>query len=79
MSEQQSKWLAKSLTVWGGVVLVLPTIGRLAGWDFAGYDFAELQTAGEHVLLGLNAVVGSLMVLYGRARAKGSATILPSK
>lgn len=68
------KWVGKSLTVWGGLVVALPGLAKIFGFELG--DLAELQAAGNAVINGLATVVGFFMVIIGRMRAKGPARLV---
>ncbi len=73
-----SKWIAKSLTVWGGIVVALPGIGAIIGIDFG--DIAPLQAAGVAVINGIATIGGFVMLVIGRKRAANDnrpVTLLP--
>ena len=68
----ESKWIAKSLTIWGGVVAALPGLFMALGWDI---DVAGLEAAGVAVIQGISVVAGFVMVVYGRLRANTGAPV----
>ena len=68
----ESKWIVKSLTIWGGVVLALPGIFKALGWDV---DIGGLEAAGVAVIQGISVVVGFVMVVVGRLRANDGAPV----
>jgi len=77
---QTSKWIGKSLTVWGVIVTVAstlsPVFGPILGWDISPTD---IQAAGASITDMLSAIgfgIGSLMTIIGRMRAQGPATLL---
>ena len=69
----QSKWVGKSLTVWGGLVLILPGLAQLFGLDIG--DTSGLDSAGQSIIMGLSEVVGFIMVVVGRFRANDGAPV----
>lgn len=67
----KTKSILKSLTAWGGVVMVLPTILKFIGVEASG---AEVQSIWDAVMATINSgseAVGLIMVLVGRFRAGG--------
>ena len=74
----ESKWVAKSLTIWGGIVVALPGLGAIIGIDFG--DIVPLQAAGVAVINGLATIAGFVMLVIGRKRAASDSrpvTLLP--
>ena len=69
----QSKWIGKSLTVWGGIVLILPGLAQLFGTDIG--DTSGLDSAGQSIIMGISEAVGFLMVVAGRVRANNGAPV----
>ena len=69
----QSKWIGKSLTVWGGLVMALPGVFAALDWDI---DTAGLEVAGIAVIEGISVVVGFVMVVIGRFRANEGAPVM---
>ena len=69
----QSKWIAKSLTVWGGLVMLLPGLAQLIGIDVGNVQ--AIGEAGSTVIVGLSEVAGFVMVVIGRLRANDGAPV----
>lgn len=67
------KWWGESLTVWGAFITaaatVLPIIGQLMGLQITGDLVRQIGSDVFTALQILGGVVGTLMTLYGRARA----------
>ncbi len=67
------KWWGESLTVWGAFITaaatVLPIIGQLLGFEITGDLVRQIGSDVFTALQILGGVVGTLMTLYGRARA----------
>jgi len=63
----ESKWIAKSLTIWGGIVAALPGIFVILGMD--GIDISALSAAGNAIINGTAVIGGLVMVGIGRVRA----------
>lgn len=63
----ETKWVGKSLTVWGGLVMILPGIAQLLGVDIGSTE--ELETSGRTIIVGISEVIGFVMVVLGRLRA----------
>lgn len=73
----KSKWVAKSLTIWGGIVAALPGIFMVLGQNI---DIGGLAEAGNAVIQGIGIIVGLAMVVVGRFRAnKGTPVTLKPK
>lgn len=62
----KTKWVAKSLTVWGGVVAALPGIFVMLGWDV---NIDGVEAAGVGIINGASVIIGLVMVVVGRFRA----------
>lgn len=71
--EVQSKWWGHSLTVWGALVTaaaaVLPALGPLIGLEITSEMVRQLGGDVGAVAQAIAGVIGTLMTLYGRARA----------
>ena len=74
-----SKWIGKSLTIWGviitGASTVLPAVGPLIGLDL---NAAEILQFGDSVTQAINAiggVIGVIMTVIGRMRANKPLTV----
>jgi uncharacterized protein (TIGR02594 family) len=74
-SETQTagKWWGQSITIWGAIITglstVLPALGPVLGIDITGEMVREL---GDNIVVTVQAVgglIGTLMTIYGRARA----------
>lgn len=63
----ESKWVGKSLTVWGGVVLLLPVLASVFGIEIGGVE--GIAAAGVSIIEGIAAIAGFVMVVLGRLRA----------
>ena len=63
----ESKWVGKSLTVWGGLVMILPGLAQLIGLEIGNVQ--AIGEAGSSVIVGISEVVGFVMVVLGRVRA----------
>lgn len=66
-----TKNILKSLTAWGGIVMILPTILKLFGIDVTP---AEVQSGWDMLMALINngvEFVGFIMVIVGRLRAGG--------
>jgi lysozyme family protein len=68
-----TKWWGRSLTVWGAFVTaaaaILPTLGPLVGLDITSEAIRQLGSDAGTIVQAIAAFVGTLMTLYGRARA----------
>jgi uncharacterized protein (TIGR02594 family) len=67
------KWWGQSLTVWGALITalstVLPALGPLIGLDITAEMVRQLGQQAVAVVQAVGGLVGTLMTLYGRARA----------
>ena len=69
------KSIVKSITAWGGIVMILPTVLKLFGIDVSP---AEVQTGWDSAMAVVSAVsefVGFVMVIVGRLRAGGASLL----
>ena len=68
-----TKWWGHSLTVWGAFVTaaaaILPTLGPLVGLDITSDAIRQLGSDAGSIVQALAAFAGTLMTIYGRARA----------
>ena len=75
-----NKWVLRSLTIWGGIVVflvnVLPVLGPMVGLDISADEVQEAGNAVSDVIKSIGTVVGLAMVFFGRYR-KGDLTALP--
>lgn len=66
-----SKGILKSITAWGGIVMILPAVLKLFGIDVTP---AEVQSGWDTLMAMVNngaEFVGFVMVIYGRWKAGG--------
>ena len=68
----ESKWVGKSLTVWGGLVASLPGLFMALDWDI---DVGGLEAAGVAIIQGISVVAGFVMVVIGRLRANSGTPV----
>jgi len=68
-----NKWIVKSKTFWGIVIMVLPAILPLVGVE----DGAEVAGMADAVFNSLLTFVGGALALYGRFKATDSVTLAP--
>lgn len=68
-----TKWWGHSLTVWGAFVTaaaaILPTLGPLIGIDLTSEAVRQIGSDVGSIVQAIAGVLGTLMTLYGRARA----------
>lgn len=69
----ESKWLVKSKTFWGAIVATAPAWLQAFGISLADAQYQAIAEWGNQAL----ALVGGLMVIVGRFKAKDSVTVLP--
>jgi lysozyme family protein len=69
----QSKWWGNSLTVWGALVTaaaaILPALGPIIGLDITSETVRQIGSDVGAIAQAVAGVIGTLMTLYGRARA----------
>lgn len=79
--KQVAKWWGESLTIWGvivtGLSTVLPVVGPLIGLDVTADMIRLLGEQAVQVAQAVAGLVGTLMTIYGRARAKAPITRRP--
>ncbi len=72
-STPEPKWWGHSLTVWGAAVTaaaaILPALGPLIGLDITSEAVRQIGGDVGAIVQAVAGVVGTLMTLYGRARA----------
>ena len=77
------KWIARSLTAWGVVIMLLtnfrPLLGSLFGFDLEVGDIQDLNNSGSAFITAAGNMVGAVMAIWGRVRASTKATVLPTK
>jgi hypothetical protein len=62
-----SKWVATSLTAWGGLMAALPAVLPMFGVEVGNVE--EIGQAGSGAINGAAAVIGFVLVLIGRKKA----------
>ncbi len=76
---EETKWIGKSLTIWGVVVTaastLLPTFGASLGLEVTADDVAKVGSSVTDVISAVGTAVGLIMAVIGRMRAKGPATL----
>jgi hypothetical protein len=80
--EMKTKFFLKSMTVWGGILAVLPAIWATLGIDPI-FTAEEIGEPVKQFLLVAQEVVGLILVIWGRFRAgeatPHSVTVVPFK
>ena len=75
------KWWGESLTVWGTIVTalstILPVIGPFFGLDITSEMIEQFGDSVTKLIQIIGGVTGTIMALYGRARAETSLTRRP--
>lgn len=68
-----AKWWGHSLTVWGAIVTamaaVLPALGPVVGLDITSEIVRQIGGDIGSIVQAVAGVIGTIMTLYGRARA----------
>lgn len=73
----ESKWIAKSLTLWGALITAFSALAPVLGIDLTPEALADINTGGVEIINAIGVIVGSLMTIIGRLRAGTKATLLP--
>ena len=72
-SAPAAKWWGESITVWGTIITaastVIPVLGPLIGLDITGEMIRQLGSQGVQAVQAIGGLAGTLMAIYGRARA----------
>lgn len=72
--QQTNKWWGESMTIWGVLITaastVLPTIGPLIGLDISAEMVRQLGEQVTQVAQSLGGVIGTILAVYGRVRAR---------
>jgi hypothetical protein len=67
----ETKFILKSKTVWGAILMLVPTVFVLLGLDAPSPDeLAGAKAAGEQILLLGTELVGFALAIWGRMAAK---------
>lgn len=75
--KNQSKWIAKSKTLWGAIIMAVPVVAPVVGIDLSPEATQEVADAGVSVIEAAFAVIGGALVIIGRLTAAATATVLP--
>lgn len=79
--QEESKHWSGSLTIWGVIITflsaVLPVLGPIIGVDITAAEIEELGEKGWQTLQALGGLIGSIMAIYGRIRAKQAISTKP--
>lgn len=68
MTDQpEPKWIGKSKTVWGVILMAIPAFAQLAGWEWTTEQGMELDV----IASGIFEVLGMILAIVGRYTAKG--------
>lgn len=74
------KWILKSKTVIGGVLMLIPILASLLGVQPpSADDLASAQASAGQILDGIATLGGIAMVIWGRFTATTQVTLLPPK
>ena len=68
------KSIFASKTIWGGVIMIAPTIAQLLGLNLSAADAADAVARGTSLVTGLIETVGLFVVIWGRMTAKKAVT-----
>lgn len=68
-----AKWWGQSITMWGTIITtaatVIPVLGPLIGLDITGEMIRQLGAQSVQAVQAIGGLVGTVMAVYGRARA----------
>lgn len=73
MTATQDKFVLKSKTVWGVILMVAPTLLGLVGVQFP----EDMANDLDQIIVGAIEVIGMALALWGRWNATTSLTVLP--
>lgn len=73
------KFFAASKTLWGGVLLALPAFSEAFGLAVSPADWAGLEEAGTKLINAVEAVVGAVLVVWGRLSATRPIALAPRR
>lgn len=76
---EDTKWIAKSKTLWGAVIAALPVLGPAVGLDLSPDDVVAIGDSGVGLIDAAAGAVGFALVIWGRVSASTKATMLPKK
>ncbi len=83
MNMDIQKWILKSKTFWGAVVMaattLVPAFGHMIGIDATAQDVQNIGNSITDVITAVGTAVGFVMVVLGRMQAEGKATLTPPK
>lgn len=71
------KSIFASKTIWGGIIMIAPTIAQLLGLNLSAADATEAVTRGTSLVNGAIEAFGFFMVLWGRMTATKTVRLLP--
>ena len=69
------KFILKSKTVVGAIVMLLPVLAQLFGFSFSADDSAMITEGWDQVV----SAIGAVMVVIGRFTAKSNISLNPFK
>lgn len=76
---QQPKWWGRSVTIWGAIITaaatVLPAVGPLVGLEISAEFIRQFGQEAVHAAQAVAGLIGTLMTIYGRARADQPLTL----
>lgn len=83
MTENQvTKWIGASKTAWGVIISVastiVPVLAPLIGADVTATDVVAAGDSLWAVVQAVGFAFGTILTIWGRLKAKGPATIMPS-
>jgi hypothetical protein len=76
----ESKFILKSMTIWGLIIAVLPSLAKLLGYDMSPDEAQAVAGAGDSLLShveGIMEAVGIVLAAWGRVRASSALSVKP--
>jgi len=71
------KWFLRSKTIWGAIIAAAPGLSQAFGWDVSAGELAEAGSRMSAVLDSLQALVGVVLIVWGRNTARGTVALMP--
>lgn len=76
----ESKHVSKSVSAWGGLILLVPIAANLFGVEFSQTEVQQIGQAAQHAeqfYLNLMALIGAIQLVVGRLNAKRPLHFIP--
>lgn len=69
-TEQQPKWFLQSKTIWGIIVMLIPSLANLLGVSIPLEDVQSIRDGVLKIAEAAMTVSGAVLAVYGRFKAK---------